>query len=103
MSNIDDDANKSIEQIVIQNGFKFESYEVTTEDGYILQLHRILGENGSLPVLLQHGIEDSSEQWILNSADRAPAFILARNGFDVWLGNNRGNIYSERHKTLSKD
>lgn len=71
---------------------------MTTEDGYILSLDRItpfgkkVGDDFEAPViLLQHGIEDSSIQWVINSPDLAIAFILSRAGYDVWLGNNRGN------------
>ena len=30
-------------------------------------------------------------------------FILARNGFNVFLGNNRGSKYSRTHETLRPD
>ena len=35
--------------------------------------------------------------WIVNEPEKAPAFVLARNGYDVWLGNNRGNKYAKGH------
>jgi len=105
LSSTPDDRYKSFRQIVEENGFIYEEYDVTTEDGYILGLHRILSPhnpNNGPPVLLMHGVEDSSIGWILNSVDRAPGFTLVRNHFDVWLGNNRGNEYSRRHVNLTK-
>lgn len=52
---------------------------------------------------MQHGLIDSSDTFIVNDPDKAPAFIMAKNGFDVWLGNSRGNKYSRRHVSLNPD
>ena len=106
------DAKRSFEEICAENGFSYEEHKVTTEDGYILTVFRIPGlvsdsesafNSTKPPVLMQHGILDSAYCWIVNYAEVAPAFVAARAGYDVWLGNSRGNTYSREHVSLSPD
>ena len=91
-------------QIVKSAGLGFEEHYVQTQDGYLLTLHRIFKESpeGKPVVFLQHGILSSSEAWILHGAD-SMAFKLAEHGYDVWLGNNRGTLYSRHHAYLNPD
>ncbi|XP_063530710.1 lipase 1-like [Cydia strobilella] len=97
--------NKDFIQFAAENGYKAEKHEVTTDDGYILTVHRI--PPGSkctkkTPLLLVHGLLQSDECF-LDSGPDAPGFVLAHECYDVWFGNVRGNYYSRKHVTLDPD
>ena len=51
---------------------------------------------------MQHGLLSSSDFWSKH-ADDSPAFILAKNGYNVFVGNNRGNKYCLKHHSLNPE
>ena len=96
--------------MITNRGFPVEIHQVTTEDGYILQLHRIPHGRGAAAsdrvgkpkkvVFFQHGMVTTDHIWIMNPTDKALAYMLADLGYDVWLANSRGTIPSRGHVSL---
>ncbi|CAI5463568.1 unnamed protein product [Closterium sp. Yama58-4] len=114
----DDDASRVCRELVEPNGFTCEDHRVVTRDGFVLGLQRVTsrqldasgavfdvnktsGGNGRVvsrgPVLIQHGLFLGAESWVVGPPGISLPFLLARLGFEVWLGNSRCGPWSYGH------
>lgn len=92
--------------VVNGTGYECKEYTVETDDGFLLGLQRISHHHGKKPqgppVLLQHGLLQGGDNWVLNLPSQSLGFILADEGFDVWIANGRGTRWSHGHIAFSK-
>lgn len=83
----------------------FEKHKITTEDGYILTAFRVPGALSEFhkenmkkqPIYMQHGLMDAGGTWFFNDETTDLALLLAGKGFDIWITNSRGSVYSNEH------
>lgn len=91
------------------NNYDWASYQVTTEDGYVLSLWRVTGSNETPvassrgPILLSHGDASDGLSWFNRDDLESAAYPvkLFDMGFDVWIANARGTKASLGHTTLN--
>ena len=80
-------------------GYKLEEHEVITEDGYILNLWHIvknLSFDKNKVIFIQPGFMCSSWVFFQLGKNSLP-FLLIEKGYDVWIANNRGTLFSMEH------
>lgn len=62
--------------LIKKYGYPAENHTVTTDDGYVLTLHRI-ARPGATPVLLVHGLLDSSATWVMMGPNKGLGMQIA--------------------------
>ena len=86
-------------------GYDLEEHKIRTEDGYILTLWHIVNSSDSAEkkvVYLQPWF--SSTGWVFFQLEKnSLPFILSERGYDIWIGNSRGTIFSLEHETKNPD
>lgn len=105
-------------EFVGKMNYTAEAISVVTKDNYMLRVHRLPQDKPTDKVVfIMHGMLSSSLDWVLIGRDKSiggcnllnlelhylllfipyQALLLHDIGYDVFLGNARGNYYSRKH------
>lgn len=97
-------------------GLESDEFKIETEDGFILTMQHIVDRRPGAPhwkrsshteqklmvekypVLLLHGLMQSAGAFCVHE-ESSLAFYLCKEGYDIWLGNNRG-YFKPEHVSL---
>lgn len=88
------------ENIIREQGYFFERHKIITQDGYINTAWRITSSNYNpklTPVIINHGLLDNSYTFLAMYKNYSLPYLLAEQGFEIWMTNNRGSIFSYEH------
>lgn len=89
---------RKMKDIVMDQGYPYERYTVTTEDGYILTLERLPNRESKKVLYLQHGVMDNSFTWFAHVHGQGGLAFTAHDcGYDIWVGTLRGCEGSIQH------
>lgn len=103
---------KDISDIAQISGYIIREHVVATSDGYLLVIHKLESKSSISSrrptmdhdkiVYFHHGLLTNSELFLVGSSKKKNLpYLLVDLGYEVWLGNNRGNKYSRKHLKMS--
>ncbi|XP_052755651.1 lipase 1-like [Galleria mellonella] len=101
------DSSLNFTELATKYGYQSQEHQVVTEDGYLLKVFRVSqgrncdGRRRSPPVILMHGLLQSSDSWLDAGPGAALAYLISDACYDLWVANCRGNYYSRRHLKLA--
>jgi pimeloyl-ACP methyl ester carboxylesterase len=110
-SSIQTQLQENIVDLASKNALKVSIFEITSKDGYILSVMRCSAalnpseesqqSNHKPIVLILPGLVQDADLVMNPPAERNLVSYLLEQGYDVWIGNNRGSKYSSRHVKYS--
>ena len=92
-----------VERFFEHHGIPYALSTAVTDDGYSITMQHISPLNGKKSkgaCILLHGMFESSAMTLTHATESLP-IVLAKQGFDVYLGNVRGNMYGLKHASKS--